>query len=474
MNGTGLVPEKEGTMVRYNIQKSFLMSRLICPGFLAILVCAVSLDACAVEKKKTTSVSIKLGQSCVTSDCHSGMGKDTFVHGPVATGDCSFCHKQEDPARHTFSPIKSVEALCYECHEQLVMGDVVHQPVKDGNCTGCHDPHQSANRYQLKGAGAGLCYLCHDKTIGGGKFKHSPVAEEGCAVCHAPHAADAPKLLMAEGNDVCYSCHTDKQDEFAGKPYVHGPVSEGCIECHSPHSSDFQFGLAGEHTQGVCFTCHSEKQEELAKVKVPHAGVTTERHCLACHNPHVSSFPQQLDYAPMDLCLTCHDREYKHQKGASVADMKKLLAENQSHHGPIEDKDCSACHNTHGSDNFRILRAFFPAKFYAPYDPKNFTLCFMCHSETLAEDSQTTTLTNFRNGDQNLHYVHVNKKPKGRTCRACHDAHATRNPRHIRDAVPFGAYQLPVGFKITESGGGCLPGCHQEFFYDRNKKVKNR
>ncbi|MBT9536511.1 MAG: cytochrome C, partial [Nitrospirae bacterium] len=74
---------------------------------------------------------------------------------------------------------------------------------------------------------------------------------------------------------------------------------------------------------------------------------------------------------------------------------------------------------------------------------------------------------------KNLHFVHVNKTIKGRTCRACHDVHATNNPKHIRDAVPFGAWGLPVGFQKASNGGSCQPGCHQKFEYNRIKPVKN-
>jgi predicted CXXCH cytochrome family protein len=116
--------------------------------FICIAIC-FALDAHAAHDK-SRDVSIKAGQSCATSSCHPTMGKDKFVHGPVATGDCSFCHKQEKKDRHTFEPIKNVEALCYECHEKLNTSVGVHKPVTDGKCTKCHDPHQSANQFQLK------------------------------------------------------------------------------------------------------------------------------------------------------------------------------------------------------------------------------------------------------------------------------------------------------------------------------------
>jgi predicted CXXCH cytochrome family protein len=169
----------------------------------------------------------------------------------------------------------------------------------------------------------------------------------------------------------------------------------------------------------------------------------------------------------------CHNKALDTPNG-KIPNMEALLAQNKEVHGPIKQKDCSGCHNAHGSDNYRILRKNVSPVFYAAFDPKNYDLCFSCHEKTLVLDARTTTLTGFRNGDQNLHFVHVNKAVKGRTCRACHDAHATNNPRHIRDAVPFGSWELPVGFQITSEGGSCLPGCHGRFSYDRKSAVKNR
>jgi hypothetical protein len=40
--------------------------------------------------------------------------------------------------------------------------------------------------------------------------------------------------------------------------------------------------------------------------------------------------------------------------------------------------------------------------------------------------------------------------------------------------VLFAKWDLPVGFKKSERGGTCLPGCHQEFSYDRVKPVVNK
>ena len=410
--------------------------------------------------------------SCVTAKCHANMGREKYVHGPVALRECTFCHQPTDS--HEFKAISDVGKLCNDCHDKKFTGKVIHPPVQEGKCAGCHDPHQSPYQFQLRGEGADLCFICHDKELAAGKYVHGPVAVGGCSICHSPHESDYPKLLMATGNDVCFSCHSDKADAFQGKKHMHSPVKEGCTLCHSPHSGPFQYSLSADSKRDLCFACHGDIQEHVGEVKVKHRGLDTDKKCLACHDPHVADYANQLIMQPADLCLSCHDREYRDDGKVRVANMKAILQQNKDHHGPIRQNDCSACHNPHGSANFRMLLEYFPELFYAPYRASNYRLCFMCHEQTIAEEKFTTTLTGFRNDDQNLHYVHVNKAVKGRTCRACHDAHATNNPKHIRDAVPFGAWQLPINFEKTATGGRCLPGCHQIFRYDREKAVENR
>lgn len=420
--------------------------------------------------EKIPSVQAAPKEGCVTDKCHAKMGKSKFVHGPVAAGDCTFCHKPT--AKHKFEAIKNVSDLCYQCHDKINTLKSVHKPVKDGNCSGCHDPHESPYKFQLRAEGANLCFNCHDKKLVGGKFVHGPVAVGSCNTCHNPHQTDFPKMLMASGNDVCFACHSDKQDDFKNKKNIHPPVLDNCANCHNPHSGDYKYNLTADARKELCFSCHPDKKAEIEAATVKHGGLDTEKKCLACHDPHATDFAKLLSADPADSCMKCHDREYT-KGNYKVANMKEYLEQNKDKHGPIRQKDCSSCHNTHGSSNYRMLREHFPELFYAPYDPKNYKVCFMCHEKNLAQDEFTTTMTSFRNGNQNLHFVHVNKL-KGRTCRACHDAHATNNPKHIRDAVPFGAWPLPVGFTKSENGGKCLPGCHQLFSYDRNKAVKNR
>jgi len=174
------------------------------------------------------------------------------------------------------------------------------------------------------------------------------------------------------------------------------------------------------------------------------------------------------------LCLKCHDKEVTATDGRLLTNMKVLLEENKDHHGPVREKNCAGCHNPHGSDEFRILREKYPSSFYMPFKIDSYKLCFKCHEQTIVQVPETTTLTNFRNGKDNLHFKHINDPTKGRTCRACHETHASNYPKHIRKSVPFGNWEFDMNYEKTETGGGCLPGCHKRRRYDRVRKVDNK
>ncbi len=418
-------------------------------------------------------VKLAKGQSCSTSECHPDIGRDNFVHGPVAIGKCRICHKQVDEEKHDFRHIDNPMKLCTTCHE-MPLHETVHKPIQEGMCTACHNPHHSEHRALLKTKTVReLCAQCHEQSSGmGKKFVHGPVAAGACNLCHQPHTSWYPKLLNKKGSAVCLSCHTDLEQQLKGAKYWHRPVSEDCAKCHDPHSSDHPFQLK-EERQALCLDCHKEKKQEIEGATVFHEALTTAEGCQNCHNTHASKFPKLLRKPVIDLCLDCHDEPQVRPDGSVVAAIGRRLRESKYLHGPIREGDCSSCHNPHGSKIFRILRKEYPQKFYAPFDLKVYNLCFSCHDARVFLKERTETLTNFRNGSRNLHYVHVNKKTKGRTCRACHNTHASNLPKHIAEKVPFGGWEIPIGFKKTPTGGSCAPGCHVPRGYDRLKPVKN-
>jgi predicted CXXCH cytochrome family protein len=290
---------------------------------------------------------------------------------------------------------------------------------------------------------------------------HSPYQDGDCSLCHKNNDRSDPGPINKQVNVLCLDCHDDFAKVMARK-YSHDPARVNCTTCHNPHNSKYPHLLV-EESGALCLSCHTAISNQMATATVKHDAMTTGAKCLNCHNPHAASVEHLLTRLPYDQCVGCHGQDgVTDHQGRVLTNMKKLLAENPHQHGPVADKDCSACHLPHGGDNFRLLTKAYPAEFYSPYDPKLYALCFDCHEESMIKEPKTITLTKFRNGDENLHYVHVNKDERGRTCRACHEVHASKQDHQIRDAVPYGhtGYLLKINFTQTPTGGTCARTCH--------------
>lgn len=417
-------------------------------------------------------------KSCTTSQCHSKVGRGANVH-PALAMECTFCHQPVDEktmydgARHSFKMAADGAELCYQCHEAKNTQAVVHVPVAGGLCTFCHDPHQSENARLLKADPLPeLCFQCHARDKDTEAYVHGPVALGLCTACHDPHQSAQARLLRREGPDLCFQCHGEKQEAISTGESVHPPAMLDCTMCHDPHTSPNKYQLKNLPPE-LCFTCHGDIQERVEQSRVVHGALQIEGKCLNCHDPHATGHQKLTKRAGMSLCLGCHDKPQKDTEGKELANIKDILDENPDHHGPILAGDCVLCHNPHGSPNFRLLQRAFPATYYAPFREESYALCFGCHESSLALEAQTSTATDFRNAEKNLHFVHVNKEPKGRTCRFCHRFHASTKPRHIRESITFGQWELPLKYQALPNGGKCMPGCHAPKGYDRKEAVQN-
>jgi predicted CXXCH cytochrome family protein len=436
-----------------------------------LLYNTVSVSARAAE----TPESIDPSASCVNSDCHTGVGKHRHIHWPdfAEPGECQTCHEPEADL-HQFT-IEDPPDLCTDCHDEIGelirTAKTIHDPA-DG-CTDCHDPHGGKVRAMLLEVKKEdnlkpLCFECHDEEILAEEYTHGPAEQGECNLCHDPHATSTSSLLLAEGVDLCGDCHEEVAESIQASEYVHDPVEESCAECHNPHSGPYPKMLAGEKRQ-VCNECHDDIVAEAEAAAVDHAPVVTGEECLNCHSPHASNSPGNLLNPQRDLCLACHNKPVE-SGGSMLKDMQGWLLQNKEWHEPIRENNCAGCHNPHGSANFRLLLEPFPSRFYASFDLDLYALCFSCHEEAAVIVQWTRTLTGFRDGDRNLHFLHVNKAKRGRTCRACHELHASTNPLHIRDKVPYGKWMMPINFEKKETGGSCHPGCHKIKEYDRDAR----
>ena len=412
---------------------------------------------------------------CVTPECHANVKQHRAVHGPVSVNACDACHTLVSESEHTYVQAREGLEMCTFCHDMNVDDAmVVHEPMKTGQCVTCHSPHGGTDNKFLKADSANdLCKQCHEDVIGAKRAVHGPVAAGACAACHSPHASPYPNLLSAQGPELCNGCHVTTETQLNSLRHVHEPASRDCQTCHFAHASDYDMMLKDE-PQALCISCHETIQHMVETATTQHAAVTGDRKCLNCHEPHASDFPRILNNSPMDLCFECHDRTIKLDDGTTLGNIKQVIETGISLHGPIAQDNCAACHEIHGGNNFRLLIKEYPPEFYAPFAEESYALCFNCHESQILRDAQTTSLTDFRNGDENLHFLHVNREKKGRTCRACHETHASNKAKHVRESVPFGngGWMLPINFQKTDNGGTCAPGCHLPYDYDRVSPIE--
>jgi predicted CXXCH cytochrome family protein len=120
-----------------------------------------------------------------------------------------------------------------------------------------------------------------------------------------------------------------------------------------------------------------------------------------------------------------------------------------------------------------MTKAEVPADFYTSFSEKKYALCWSCHSADMITADKTTSTTEFRNGDQNLHALHVKNVRKPMMCFACHDIHAATNPKLIEKWVEYRGVKLPIQFDKTAKGGSCTTACHGQKLYNRDKAVAN-
>jgi len=414
---------------------------------------------------------------CLKGGCHAKRKDVEFVHGPVGVGACDTCHRNADPAKHTFALKHPKTKLCGFCHIGKADGVTVHKPVQQGRCLDCHDPHGGANPEMLrKDRADGGCMSCHDKITRGRRYAHGPVATGSCAACHKSHTSKHPNLLIAEGRRLCLDCHKQMDRQLTDVKNVHKPVAGPCQQCHETHASNHAKHLK-QSPRTLCVSCHEHRkiQKRIANAPFKHSPVTDDRGCMNCHAAHGSDLAKLMKGERGAACLNCHDKPIKGPDGTLLAaGVPELARPNMNRHGPIRDGNCGGCHEVHGGRIAHLLTDEYPATFYERFEPDRYALCFNCHTSQLAIARRTDRVTDFRNGRLNLHYVHVTRPRNGRSCRACHSTHASENPMHIAATVRFGSWKLPINFQPTRTGGSCASGCHRKMAYDRVKAVKTR
>ena len=231
-------------------------------------------------------------------------------------------------------------------------------------------------------------------------------------------------------------------------------------------------------TESSCVTaeCHAG----MGKKKFVHGVGVDGKHCIKCHSvtdKGVHKF--ELPSAAIELCAQCHSGKYISPTDIEGAPPKIIApsdifeeGEKAGLHEPFLKGKCTECHDAHESDYYLHLKGSYPESLYASYSIEEYGLCIKCHKdfEKVLTEPRSLTITNFRNGNLNLHFRHVNRK-KGRSCKACHHPHGSDSKKLIRETFLFGTRKLAINYKNTETGGGCAPSCHMPLKYDRYDPV---
>ncbi len=230
--------------------------------------------------------------------------------------------------------------------------------------------------------------------------------------------------------------------------------------------------IVDTETTCVASKCH----DNMGKKKFVHGVGVNGKHCIKCHSvkekgKHIFELPASA----VEICAQCHSGKYIAPPDLEGTPPKIIAStdvfeegQTTEFHKPFGEGKCTECHDPHESDNYLHLKGNYPEEFYAIFSLDAYALCLKCHKDfdKAMLEPRTFDLTNFRNGNLNLHYRHVNRK-KGRTCKACHHPHVSEKPKLMRETFLFGMRKLNINYEKTETGGGCGPSCHVPLKYDR-------
>lgn len=284
----------------------------------------------------------------------------------------------QEPPTPTPAPAPATEAAalpaCSDCHDEAKTfaanphargGAVVKGQVSNDACTTCHGDGTE----HIQGGGdkskiavprgrAGsdeTCMLCHDTTTDkmsrrGGMHANSEAVN--CLSCHSIHHSDprSPHLVAKPQLALCGTCHTQSAS-FRNKPYAHRLDRGGmeCSTCHEPHGrpskGERSLALAGHlrTTRAGETPCVSCHAEKRGPWVFPHGGAEIGE-CTACHETHGSSNPKMLKRATVaQLCIECHSPTGTPTLGSQPPSFHNLTSPRY--------QNCTTCHvAVHGSN----------------------------------------------------------------------------------------------------------------------------
>ena len=330
------------------------------------------------------------------------------IHGPYSMGTdkCQICHRSHSAkAPNLTTQSNRQSALCYSCHDGLGANTNVKEQFSDPLVPANNDATRMYYRHDTVAATATTAHISAGKNeFGGVSNRHSE-----CGDCHNPHLANAAvttttptgveisgRLAGMSGVSVVNSITPGAAPTYTfldGKTTATSITREYqlCFKCHSGFttlSSNGSFGPSRYRLdKGIEFNPNNPSYHP---VEAPGKNTTP-----AMTGSLAGGTTWKLTVNSTIRCVNCH---------ASSTKAPVTPALNQ----PPPNGDLPM----HTSRNPGILLAKYRNRVLMgpneAYNSGNFALCYMCHSKTPFESSDTTA-TNFSE-----HERHVSKMDDGR------------------------------------------------------------
>ncbi|MBP7694396.1 MAG: hypothetical protein KA764_20910, partial [Anaerolineales bacterium] len=371
---------------------------------------------------------------------------DPHVNYTALTDSCAACHRGHTASSASLRAAAPEEAVCYTCHLPGSSGTAVQAAFTSyTNSATAYYKHDVAQTNGVHRPGQSL------PADFGGAARHVE-----CEDCHDPHeatrgAAAAPfvqrELNAVAGVDPIWT----GAGGAAGYTWLAQAEREYqvCFKCHSAYTILPSYAPAGWN--GSAVTANG-----LAKLTSANAAQAPDSRDLAREfNPYNAS------YHP----VAAAGRNTSIPAGSFVAGWS---VNSQVY--------CSSCHTNanaaaqgsgpHGSPQLHILNGTAQ---YTTVDtgnnprPTAGELCFQCHQyNTYASNANNTLTTIFRDGNNNLHELHV--AGERAPCYTCHDSHGSEQyflMNFDTAAVTINAgYNSQTAYVRTATAGTCYIACH--------------
>lgn len=115
------------------------------------------------------------------------------VHKPFAENNCDACHASSTGKFEDFDKVE--KSACAKCHKDVTTQfTYMHGPVALGECRLCHSPHESSAPHLLIDTAPALCLTCHDREF----LPVEPAdhqTDRNCLECHVGHGSHQRLLL---------------------------------------------------------------------------------------------------------------------------------------------------------------------------------------------------------------------------------------------------------------------------------------